>query len=77
MEVLVLCIAALGHDLGHFALNNKFLINSNHPIVQKHGKESALEHHHLNEITEVLEVRALFSLARTPFAFVMPPWVAS
>mmetsp|Transcript_30575 Transcript_30575/g.51503 ORF Transcript_30575/g.51503 Transcript_30575/m.51503 type:complete len:367 (+) Transcript_30575:209-1309(+) len=55
LEVLVLCIAALGHDLGHFALNNMFLVNSNHPIVQKHGKVSALEHHHLNEMTEVLE----------------------
>ena len=52
-----MCIAALGHDAGHFALNNAFLINSDHEIVRKYGAVSALEHFHVSKLMEVLEVR--------------------
>eukprot|EP00959_Pyramimonas_sp_CCMP1952_P296409 6200815-Pyramimonas_sp.AAC.1 len=55
LDVLALCIAALGHDAGHFALNNAFLINSDHEIVRKYGAVSALEHFHVSKLMEVLE----------------------
>lgn len=55
LDTLVLLVAALGHDAGHFALNNAFLINSDHEIVRKHGAASALEHYHVSKLLEVLE----------------------
>ena len=54
---MTLLVAALGHDAGHFALNNAFLINSDHEIVRKHGPVSALEHFHVSKLLERLEVR--------------------
>uniref|UniRef100_A0A7S0R760 PDEase domain-containing protein n=1 Tax=Pyramimonas obovata TaxID=1411642 RepID=A0A7S0R760_9CHLO len=62
VEVLVLCVAALGHDLGHFALNNMFLINSNHELVQKFGATSSLEHYHLSLLKELLEDETCYFL---------------
>lgn len=55
LDVLVLFVAALGHDAGHFALNNAFLINSDHEIVRKHGAVSSLEHFHVSNLMEVIE----------------------
>lgn len=54
LDLLVLFVSALGHDTGHFALNNAFLLNSNHEVVQKHGSTSALEHFHLSKLMEVI-----------------------
>jgi len=55
IDTLTLLVAALGHDAGHFALNNAFLINSDHEIVRKHGPVSALEHFHVSKLLERLE----------------------
>jgi hypothetical protein len=32
LEVLALYVAALGHDAGHFGLNNAYLQNSSHAL---------------------------------------------
>uniref|UniRef100_A0A7S0WKN7 PDEase domain-containing protein n=1 Tax=Pyramimonas obovata TaxID=1411642 RepID=A0A7S0WKN7_9CHLO len=66
MDLLVLCVAALGHDAGHFALNNAFLVNSDHEIVRKYGAVSALEHFHVSKLMEVLEDENSFVHALSP-----------
>ena len=54
VEVLALYLSALGHDAGHFRLNNAFLKNSKHALYKKHP-ESILEHFHLRLLFELLE----------------------
>ena len=54
VEVLALYLSALGHDAGHFRLNNAFLKNSKHALYKKY-KESVLENFHLGLLFELLE----------------------
>jgi len=55
LEMLGLLVAAFGHDIGHFALNNAFLSNSKHEIAVKYDFCSALENYHLAGLLEILE----------------------
>ena len=54
VEVLALYLGALGHDAGHFRLNNAFLKNSKHALYKKY-RESVLENFHLGLVFELLE----------------------
>ncbi|EEH56435.1 uncharacterized protein MICPUCDRAFT_4565, partial [Micromonas pusilla CCMP1545] len=54
VETLALYLAALGHDAGHFRLNNAFLKNSKHTLAKKYP-ESVLENFHLGLVFELLE----------------------
>jgi cAMP-specific phosphodiesterase 4 len=54
VEVLALYLGALGHDAGHFRLNNAFLKNSKHALYKKY-RESVLENFHLGLLFELLE----------------------
>jgi len=33
LDKLALCVAALGHDIGHLGVQNSFLVNSNDPLA--------------------------------------------
>ena len=54
VEVMALYLSALGHDAGHFRLNNAFLKNSKHTLFKKYP-ESVLENFHLGLLFELLE----------------------
>jgi cAMP-specific phosphodiesterase 4 len=54
LEILALYLAALGHDAGHFRLNNAFLKNSKHTLFKKYP-ESVLENFHLGLLFELLD----------------------
>ena len=54
VEVLALYIGALGHDAGHFRLNNAFLKNSKHTLFRKYP-DSVLENFHLGLVFELVE----------------------
>ena len=54
VETLALYLAALGHDAGHFRLNNAFLKNSKHTLAKKYP-ESVLENFHLGLVFELLD----------------------
>ncbi|BFZ60719.1 3',5'-cyclic-nucleotide phosphodiesterase [Saitoella coloradoensis] len=53
-DVLALCIAAIGHDLGHPGLNNNFLINACAPIALLYNDRSVLENFHCCALREFL-----------------------
>mmetsp|Transcript_4499 Transcript_4499/g.6074 ORF Transcript_4499/g.6074 Transcript_4499/m.6074 type:complete len:377 (-) Transcript_4499:446-1576(-) len=73
VDILAVCIAAIGHDVGHFSLNNAFLCNSNHDIVREFGLRSSLENFHLSKLLEILAeednnfLRPLSKQERTEF----------
>lgn len=46
--------AALGHDAGHFGVNNAYLVNSQHPLYAEHPT-STLENFHAQTLVQVLE----------------------
>lgn len=54
VETLALYLAALGHDAGHFRLNNAFLNNSKHALCKRYP-ESVLENYHIKLLFELLE----------------------
>ena len=51
---MALYLSALGHDAGHFRLNNAFLKNSKHTLFKKYP-ESILENFHLGLLFELLD----------------------
>ena len=53
MEVLALYVAALGHDAGHFGLNNAYLKNANHALHRQKPLGS-LEHFHADTIAAIV-----------------------
>mmetsp|Transcript_42472 Transcript_42472/g.51521 ORF Transcript_42472/g.51521 Transcript_42472/m.51521 type:complete len:375 (+) Transcript_42472:198-1322(+) len=54
VEVLSLFVAAVGHDVGHFSLNNDFLRNSRHEYALR-DNTSPLETYHIRTILEILQ----------------------
>jgi hypothetical protein len=46
LELLGVIIASLGHDVGHFALTNRFLVATRHRIALKYNDSSVLENMH-------------------------------
>jgi len=53
LEVLALYVAALGHDAGHFGVNNAYLVNSRHALYKK-SPTSTLENFHARTLAGVL-----------------------
>ena len=51
VERLALYVAAVGHDAGHFGVNNDFLKNSDHPLLAVYPT-STLERYHAHIMTE-------------------------
>mmetsp|Transcript_34547 Transcript_34547/g.99139 ORF Transcript_34547/g.99139 Transcript_34547/m.99139 type:complete len:860 (+) Transcript_34547:184-2763(+) len=47
-------IAALGHDAGHFAHNNVFLISSRHALAMTYNDRSVLENFHASTVVRLL-----------------------
>ncbi|KAI0218050.1 3',5'-cyclic-nucleotide phosphodiesterase [Massospora cicadina] len=45
-HILALCIAALGHDLGHPGFNNAFLVKRGAPLASLYGNVAVLENYH-------------------------------
>ncbi len=37
LDKLALCVAALGHDIGHLGVQNSFLVNSNDPLALQYN----------------------------------------
>jgi len=57
VEKLALCIAALGHDIGHMGVQNGFLINSNDPLALQYNDRSVLESYHCSRLFAVLRMK--------------------
>ncbi|KAJ9054816.1 3',5'-cyclic-nucleotide phosphodiesterase [Entomophthora muscae] len=45
-HIIALCIAALGHDLGHPGVNNAFLVKKGAPLASLYGNVAVLENFH-------------------------------
>ncbi|CAE7411952.1 PDE1A [Symbiodinium natans] len=52
-----MCVAALGHDLGHPGLNNSFQINSRDALAVTYNDRSVLENFHAAELERLLSRR--------------------
>jgi hypothetical protein len=46
LDILSVVIAALGHDVGHMALTNRYLVNSRDPLAIQYNDNSVLENMH-------------------------------
>lgn len=55
VESLLLCIAAIGHDVGHPGTNNNLLCNLNSPIASIYGNRSVLENFHNDIFIDIFE----------------------
>ena len=53
LEILALYVAALGHDAGHFGVNNAYLQNSRHALYKLYT-ESTLEHYHAQILAQTV-----------------------
>lgn len=54
LELFGSIVAALGHDVGHPALNNKFLINSRDEMAMTYNDRSVLENMHSAKTFEIM-----------------------
>ncbi|CDJ45340.1 cGMP-inhibited 3',5'-cyclic phosphodiesterase, putative [Eimeria tenella] len=45
-EEVVICVAALGHDVGHPGLNNAFLVSTNQSLALVYNDNAVLENYH-------------------------------
>lgn len=52
-----MCVAALGHDLGHPGLNNSFQVNSRDSLAVTYNDRSVLENFHAAELERLLSHR--------------------
>lgn len=53
-EIFALIIGMLSHDIGHFGLNNNYIVKYMPEIVEKYGTESTLEHFHLEKTLDLI-----------------------
>jgi 3',5'-cyclic-nucleotide phosphodiesterase len=54
IDVLGIIIAASGHDVGHPALTNRFLINSRNKVAIRYNDQSVLENMHCATTFKIL-----------------------
>ena len=54
LERIAMCIAAIGHDIGHMGVQNSFLANSNDPLALQYNDRSILENMHCSRLFSVL-----------------------
>ena len=55
LDAAALCIAAVGHDIGHLGVNNSFLVNSDDPLALQYNDRSVLESMHIATLFRVLQ----------------------
>ena len=55
LDIISLIISALGHDVGHPGLNNKFLVNSKNELSIIYNDASVLENFHCAKTFQLLE----------------------
>ena len=56
LELLAAIIAGLGHDVGHPALTNKFLISVRDEIALTYNDKSVLENMHISKVYSILKM---------------------
>jgi hypothetical protein len=54
LDMLVVTIATLGHDVAHPGLSNKFLVNSRHYLATRYNDNSVLENMHTSMIFDLI-----------------------
>ncbi len=54
LEIMSTLVAALGHDVGHMAVNNGFLVKTRHALAFQHNDKSPLENMHCVVLYEIL-----------------------
>lgn len=55
LEMFATLVGALGHDVGHPAVNNGFLVKSKHALAFQHNDKSPLENMHCVVLYEILQ----------------------
>ncbi|KAI9740995.1 MAG: 3',5'-cyclic-nucleotide phosphodiesterase [Cirrosporium novae-zelandiae] len=55
-DALTLLVAAIGHDVGHPGVNNKFLIKVHSPLAQVYSNRSVLESFHSAAFSQILRL---------------------
>jgi len=53
-DMIAVIIASLGHDLGHPALTNRYLVSNRHKIALRYNDSSVLENMHIAKIFKLL-----------------------
>jgi hypothetical protein len=54
LEIMGALISSLGHDVGHFALTNRFCVAARHEVALKYNDASVLENMHASITFELL-----------------------
>lgn len=54
LEFLSSLISGIAHDIGHFGLNNAFLVKSKHELAFLHNDVSPLENMHCTKLYDIL-----------------------
>jgi len=54
LEIFGLLVACICHDVGHFGLNNQYLITTRHPLAIRYNDQSVLENFHCATAFEIL-----------------------
>ncbi|KAL5522537.1 hypothetical protein ACEPAG_8553 [Sanghuangporus baumii] len=61
-DIFALCIAAIGHDVGHPGFNNMFMKNAQAPLSQVYDHKSALEQMHCAFLLPIMKRHGLAHL---------------
>ena len=61
LDMISCIIASLGHDLGHPALTNRFLVNNRHKLAVRYNDFSVLENMHSAKTFKLLSTDNIFS----------------
>jgi len=64
-EKTAILLAALGHDALHLGVNNQYLINTNHPLVEEFGLESLQEKRSIDFLLKLLKKNNLYTQSDT------------
>ena len=64
-EETAILLAALGHDALHLGVNNQYLINTNHPLVEEFGLESLQEKRSIDYLLKILKQNNLYTQSDT------------
>jgi len=55
LDEVAMCVAALGHDLGHPGVNNTFLVNAGDPLALQYNDLNVLENMHASRLALLLQ----------------------
>ena len=59
LDIISCIIASLGHDIGHPALTNRYLVNNRDKIAVRYNDASVLENMHASKTFKLLTTRGL------------------